>query len=157
MQKRQLNRAALEVLLTKLLLGIAKYFTTPVPVGGLTMSAAQMSAILNACLSAGLALDAAKVDYENKLVAYQAAYKAAHSLWVALIAYLRAAYGEQNPILNEFGVPPTVRAKPTAATMAAAKVKAKATRLARHTMGSKQKAAITGTVTNGSATPTAKA
>jgi len=125
-------------------------------VGGSTMTAAQISAVFNACLTAGTDLDAAKVAYENKLVAYQAAYKAAHALWVAFIAYLRGVYGSDNPILSEFGVEPTVRAKPTTSTKAEAVVKAKATRAARHTMGAKQKAAITGTVTNGVTPPAAK-
>ncbi len=156
MAKLNTSRAAVEVLLTKLLFGIAKYITGPVPVGGPTMTAAQLSAVFNVCLAAGKDLDAAKVAYENKLVAYQAAYKAAHVLWVALIAYLRASYGADNPILIEFGVAPHLREEPTVETKAQALAKAKATRTARHTMGSKQKAAITGTVPNGTVTPAVK-
>jgi len=102
-------------------------------------------------------LDAAKVAYENKLAAYHAAYEAAHTLAVAIFAYARAAYGVDSPILAEFALVPHARVKSDTSTLAQAQAKAKATRAARHTMGSKQKkAAIVGTVTNGTATATLK-
>lgn len=151
------NRAAVEVLFTKLLLAVAKYVITPISVGGSTQSAAQISATLQACLTAARDLDAARTAYETQLVAYRAAYGAAHTLAVAIFAYARAAYGVDSPILSEFGLVPHARVKPDTSTLAQAQAKAKATRAARHTMGSKQKAEIVGTVTNGAATPALKA
>jgi hypothetical protein len=57
-------------------------------------------------------------------------------------SFLRAMYGVGNETLADFGMTPRVPRKASVPTKAAALVKSAATRTARHTMGSKQKAAI---------------
>ena len=55
------------------------------------------------------------------------------------------AYGDSASVLSDFGLVPRKLTVLTPQQKAAAALKAKATRLARHTMGKKQKLAITGT------------
>ena len=56
--------------------------------------------------------------------------------------YVEGTYGSAPDLMNDFGVVIKVAAPRTAVQKAAAAAKAKATRALRHTMGSKQKAAI---------------
>jgi hypothetical protein len=56
--------------------------------------------------------------------------------------YVEGTYGSAPDLMSDFGVVIKVAAPRTAAQKAAAAAKAKATRALRHTMGSKQKAAI---------------
>jgi hypothetical protein len=56
---------------------------------------------------------------------------------------MRNLFGEGSEVLSDFGIAPR-RAKPSVETQAAAVKKREATRLARHTMGPKEKAKIKG-------------
>jgi hypothetical protein len=105
-------------------------------------------------------------DVYAELVAFPdqvAAADDAHAQWTALLAGVRATqkdtitprmaamrrmlesfYGPENAALADFGLTPRKKPVRTVAVKQAAQVKGKATRLARHTMGSKQKKAIKG-------------
>ena len=81
--------------------------------------------------------------------AYLAAVKAADAAESAtaatvsgLIEAIYVAFGDDPAALADFGLAPRKKAVLTPAQKLAAAEKAKATRIARHTMGSKQKAAI---------------
>jgi hypothetical protein len=70
---------------------------------------------------------------------------------------IKVMFAGQIEALGDFGIkPPKPRTPLTTAQKAAAAAKAKATRAARHTMGSKQKAAITGTTPAPVETPSAE-
>ncbi len=64
---------------------------------------------------------------------------------VSLEQYLRGRYGQSNAILRDFGLTPRTPPKVKVPVKAAAIVKSAETRVARHTMGKRQKAAIHGT------------
>jgi hypothetical protein len=69
---------------------------------------------------------------------------AANAMIVGLHTCLRNMYGDSSPTLVDFGMKPkAVKARTGAAKVTAAQ-KAAATRLARHTLGPRQKAAIKG-------------
>jgi hypothetical protein len=59
-------------------------------------------------------------------------------------SFLRALYGAGNEALADFGMTARPPRKPTVPTKAAAVEKSAATRTARHTLGTRQKAAIHG-------------
>ena len=63
------------------------------------------------------------------------------------------AYGNDAAALADFGLPVRKKGVLTPAQRIAATAKAKATRAARHTMGPKQKATVTGNVTGVTITP----
>ena len=65
------------------------------------------------------------------------------------------AYGGDPAALADFGLPVRKKGVLTPAQKLASAAKARATRLARHTMGSKQKAAITGAPAPAVTTPAA--
>jgi hypothetical protein len=67
----------------------------------------------------------------------------------ALRSYLAAIHGDSpsaSVALGEFGLEPRKPGRKTMATLVAAAAKSRATRKARHTMGSRQKRAVTGVV-----------
>jgi hypothetical protein len=63
---------------------------------------------------------------------------------VSLEHYLRGRYGQSNPILGDFGLTPRKPPKVAVPVKAAAIEKSAATRVARRTMGKRQKAAVHG-------------
>jgi len=98
-------------------------------------------------------VDAAKAATKAKLAAEKADMPALRTLMEALVTFVKAAYGSQPDVLADFGVHPKTRAPLSAVAKAAAAVKRKATREARHTMGSKQKKGVKGAVTGIVVTP----
>jgi hypothetical protein len=67
---------------------------------------------------------------------------------------VKAAFGSSPDVLGDFGIAPKPRAQVTANAMVVANAKRAATRAARHTMGSKQRKAITGVVPDVIVVPT---
>ncbi len=80
-------------------------------------------------------------------MALRAAFATAHTTAANLKSYLYGAYGAESPIATQFGFSQKKPAVVSVQVKADAQVKAKATRVARLTMGPKQKADIHGTVT----------
>jgi hypothetical protein len=76
----------------------------------------------------------------------RSAYAAIVPLLKGLRAYLAALYGETSQTYRNFGFAPPQKAKPSTETRSAALQQSRATRLARGTMGKKQRLAIKGTV-----------
>jgi hypothetical protein len=100
-----------------------------------------------------------RVDAENLVVSTQAAWhaavKAAEQLLASTAPYvqgieqtIRVMYAASPALLADFALTPRKTPAPrTAAQKVIAAAKAKATRAARHTMGSVQKAGVTGSLT----------
>jgi hypothetical protein len=131
----------------KVVLGVNQNITSAILLGGQTKSPAQIVAVFTGAIQASTDLDAAKLSYQQKLAARDAAFAAADTTEEQLKSYVMGAYGKTNPVVTTFGFPvakPTVR---SVKVKADAITKAAATREARHTMGPKQKAEIHGVVT----------
>ncbi|MGH7283652.1 MAG: hypothetical protein ACRELY_19165 [Polyangiaceae bacterium] len=75
------------------------------------------------------------------------------SITAAIKALVISQYGDASPVLAEFGFSPRKVATKTVAEKMLVVEKSLATRAARHTMGSKQKASIHGDVNAPAATP----
>jgi hypothetical protein len=66
-----------------------------------------------------------------------------HALYTKLKDAVIAYFGKGNPLLTQFGIKPRAKARPmTPEQLVLRAAKARGTRAARHTMGSRQKAAV---------------
>jgi hypothetical protein len=109
---------------------------------------AQIEDALQAFIDLRAAADAARALLTAKLVVERDQAPAARRLMTAFVGHLRVAYGNSPDILADFGLQPRkVRAPLTTAQQADAIAKRRATRAARHTMGTAQKKKVKGTVT----------
>jgi hypothetical protein len=140
------NRAAQIAFFTKVIAGVKLNVTKAILLGGQTYSPAQIVAAFTAFLQAITDLEAAKTAYQQALVAEEAAAAVADPLVALLKAYAQGTYGKSSPTLTDFGFALAKPGVKTAKVKAAAAEKSKATRVARNTLGSKQKAGIHGTV-----------
>jgi hypothetical protein len=141
------NRASQIAFFTKMVSGVNLHVLSAILLGGQTLSASQIVAVFNAFLQATTDLETAKTAYQQKLVAEQAAEKAAQAMAALLKAYAQGAYGKTSPVLTDFGFAIAKPGVKTVKVKAAAAEKSAATRVARNTLGSKQKESIHGTVT----------
>lgn len=115
--------------------------------GNASFTAASLGQALRGFSDAIAAADAAKASWQDALEKMNAA----RSEWLPVIrdytAWVKVTYRSAPSMLADFGVaPPKVRTPLTAEQQAAAVAKGKATRSARHTMGSVQKKKVKGTV-----------
>ena len=140
---------------TALIAGINKNYAagTKVTIAGVQYTAAQLTSALQALVTLLTDVTTAEAVYKAKLAAETAQAPPILALVQATKAYVRATVGNQPDVLVDYGMLPRKPRTPlTVAEKAAAVVKRNATREARHTMGKKQKKAITGATTP--ATPT---
>jgi hypothetical protein len=142
-----------------LITGIKLHFSsTKVLVAGQSCSMAALVAPLtqrvtsgNAVIAQRAALQAA-TNTDNETVASSSAFVS------ATVEAVYVAFGNDAAALADFGLLPRKKPSMTPAQKLAASEKAKATRAARHTLGSKQKLLVTGeTVAAGSASAPAAA
>jgi hypothetical protein len=140
------NRAAQIAFFTKMISGVNLNVTTSILLGGQMLSASQIVAVFSAFLQANIDLATAKTAYQQKLVAQQAAQTSAKAMGALLKAYAQGAYGKASPILTDFGFPIEKPGVKTVKVKALAAEKSAATRVARNTLGSKQKETIHGVV-----------
>jgi hypothetical protein len=96
---------------------------------------------------------AAYAAYRATVGQEQAALAQARPVDQALVGVLRIRYGRTSQALLQYGVQPAKTPVRTAASKTEAVVKAKATRTARGTKGSKQKLEVSGNVTGVEITP----
>lgn len=147
------TRTALRAADQKLIDGIQKNLaTTPsLTVGSQTMTPAALEAVLQGRITTGNAVVTAEAAWQAAL---QADAKERTTTAPLVKSFKRIVVGmyEQSPdTLAQFGLKAPKSRAPSVATKALAVAKTKATRTARHTMGSQQKKAVTGTVTATSA------
>jgi hypothetical protein len=116
-------------------------------VGGNSMTIAQVLAQLQTALQMLTNVTTTKQAWQAAVAAKKVGLPTARSFYENVIANLKQAIGITNTAsLAPFGIaPPKARSKPSSDTRAIAHAKSLATRAARGTMGSKQKAAITTT------------
>ena len=113
-------------------------------VNGTTYTAASAVAMFQARVTVATAVVTTKAAYQAAVKAADAEEIATAATVSGLVEAIYVAFGDDPAALADLGLVPRKKASMTPAQHLAASAKAKATRAARHTMGPKQKAAITG-------------
>jgi hypothetical protein len=115
---------------------------------GATYTPDQLKAVLQAAIDGLKSVVLAQAQYRLQVAASKEASAKARALQTALKGYILSTYGASAvDVLTAFGIPVPKPRAVSAKTKAVAVDKAKATRVARHTMGAKQKQEIHGDVT----------
>ena len=129
--------------------GIDKHFASDpsIPVNGSDKTPADVKGALQSNITAADTTQATRATWLAASHAEQALHDSTVSLLATLRSYVVLKLGTEAATLADFGFSPRTRQVPTVETKAAAAAKSLATRAVRHTMGSRQKAKITGTVT----------
>jgi hypothetical protein len=113
-----------------------------------TFTPAQIEASLQTLADLRTSVDAAKSATKAKIADEHAQAPLLRSHMTAFAAFVRTAFSKSPDVLADFGLKPKkVKAPLTIEQKAAAAAKRKATRAMRHTMGTKQKKNVKGTVT----------
>jgi hypothetical protein len=150
MSKKKLTKAEEIVRLQQLIGGSQKHYTNgsqPLPVGGAALTAAQATQKLQGFLAVREDVGTAKATLQSKRDAERAKRAEETAFVDAFESVIRGTFGTEADVLADFGLaPPKTRAPLTAEKKLVAAVKRKATRTARHTMGSKQRKDIKGAV-----------
>ncbi|MDP9036752.1 MAG: hypothetical protein M3O50_18290 [Myxococcota bacterium] len=150
------TKASDVALAEQLIAGTNKHLstTTQVLVAGKTFTPVQITAQLEALVSLRRDVDASKAITKAKLAAEKTDMPALRTFLRAFVTFVKAAYGSTPDALADFGLhAPKPRTPPTVQARASAAAKSKATRAARHTMGTVQKRAVKGAVTGIVLTP----
>jgi hypothetical protein len=142
------NNSTISELLAKRLGGIKKYLTDPnivIPVGGKPCHPADVLAFFQHDLDAREAVDVAHATVKSTIADRKIADTDRATADSALKSYVVHLYGATSTEAQAFGYPPPKPKTTTVATKAAAIQKSAATRAARGTKGSVQKADVSGT------------
>ena len=126
--------------------------TNPVSLVGSMFTPAEVRARLQAIVNLRADVEAAQGLVKARLAAEAAAMPANLAFVSAVTAHVKVAHPAPDA-LAAFGIHPKARTPLTLEAQAAAAAKRAATRAARHTMGSRQKASIKGDVTGVIVTP----
>ena len=143
--------------LQKLADGLTQHASTApaVVLAGVMLKPSEVVAKLQARIAQAKAVSSAAANWHSVVQTDQAAAAQLKPLLSAVKQVLLAAYSTQLDVLADFGLSPRKKPVVSPATRAAAALKAKATRAARGTKGTQQKAAIKTQVTIAPATTTA--
>jgi hypothetical protein len=134
----------------QVLAGIQKHFSAVASVtfGNATFTPAQIEASFQTLIDLRTAVNDARTATQAKLATEAAQAPPLSRQLSAFVAYVKATFGETPDVLADFGLKPKKVATPlTIEQKATASARRAATRAARHTMGSRQKADVKGTVT----------
>jgi hypothetical protein len=135
--------------------GAAKHLgsTTQVTLLGSTLTPAEIVAKLDSIVTLRADVDAARASTKAKIALESSNMPALRAFKSAFVSYVKGAFGGQPDVLADFGITPKARATSTVDAKAGAVAKRKATRAARHTMGTQQKKGVKGDVTGVVVTP----
>jgi hypothetical protein len=145
--KNSPNKTTARALNQKAVQGIDKYFAkvTSLTIGGVAYTPDTLKAVLEAEIDASDVVDAARAQLQQQVAAPRVARAKAYAVRGSLRTYILGAYGAAAvQMLGDFGMPVPKRPIKTVDVKAEAVKKAKATRAARDTMGSKQKESVHG-------------
>jgi hypothetical protein len=117
-----------------------------VPIGGSTFTLATIETLLQSRIDAANAVDVARAKWLEATATYQALNAQVTPVVRGLRRFVIDAFGENSPVLADFGFSPPKKAVLTPEQNVAKALKAAATRKARGTMGKKEKLKIKGTV-----------
>ncbi len=127
----------------QLIAGTKKHFpaASSLAFGGGTFTPAQVETSLQTLSDLRTAVNDAKAATKAKLADEKTQAPSLRTQMSTFVTYVKATFGDSPDILADFGLTPKkVKAPLTIAQKATAAAKREATRAARHTMGSKQKA-----------------
>jgi hypothetical protein len=139
---------------TRAIAGVQKNLSTmaAINLAGVPFTPTSLIALLQAYANLVTALLAADAQLHDTVLSERAQRKQVLSVLLALERFVSNLLGPSSTKLGDFGFSPKKVGKESVATKAEALKKSEATRVARHTMGKKEKLSITGSATNG-ATP----
>jgi hypothetical protein len=142
------NRTEQKVGEGKIIEGLQKHASTMTNliVQNQTVTATQAIATLQARIDAITAAQTAKIAWIDAAQQQDKELASTDTFVEALVTVIRGMFAGSASTLADFGISPKKATKLTAEQQALASQKRRATREARHTMGSKQKAGIKGTV-----------
>jgi hypothetical protein len=140
------------------LAGLRKHYASAptMVLDGVSYTLADIEKALQGSIDSADATSAANALFHKTVDAEQTANASADAVYAGLKTFVTTQFRTSPDVLADFGFTPPSRQVPDAATMAAAVEKRNATRAARHTMGKRQKAKVTGT-TPAAAAPAAAA
>jgi hypothetical protein len=122
---------------------------TTVTLAGADVALSQVKALLQADIDASDASVHAKANLTAVVQKERDSHASLEPTLRLFKSYVVSHFGDTNDassVLSDFGLKPRASTKKTLATKSEAAEKAKATRVARHTMGPKEKAKIKGTL-----------
>ena len=143
------NRAARSDRNRKAIAGVRKQFasTKTLVLDGVSYTPDDIVKALQGSIDAADATSAANAQFHKAVDAERAANATADAVYAGLKTYVTSQFKTSPSTLADFGITLPTRQVPDAATAATAVEKRQATRVARHTMGTRQKANVKGTVT----------
>jgi hypothetical protein len=132
----------------QVLVGIGKNLqnVSSLPAGGSTLTMTAIEALVQSRIDAAIAVNVARADWLDATAKYHALDAQVTPIVRGLRRYVIAAFGENSPVLADFGFTPPRKTVLTPEQNVAKALKAAATRKARRTIGKKEKLKIKGTV-----------
>ena len=134
----------------QLIVGAKKHFATAASLAFAsgTHTPAEIESALQTLIDSRAAVTAAKAVFDAKIVDEATQTAPLRPLVRAFAAFVKVTFANSPDILADFGFkPPKARTQLTVEQKAVATARAKATRAARHTMGTNQKKQVKGTIT----------
>jgi len=136
--------------LSKILAGLAKYFSgVTITLGGVAYAYDDLRRLIQGDLDAMTASAQAKAAYSAQVQVERNVHAKVNPVLRLLRNFVIAQFGDTQDAsgkLADFGYAPRKSTKKTLEVKVGAQEKTKATRAARHTLGSKQKTKVKGTV-----------
>jgi hypothetical protein len=136
--------------------GLAKHYATvgSLTIEGATYTPAQLETSLQKLIALRKGVDDAKAAAKARIADERAQAPSLRNLMVALATVVKGAFGTSPDVLADFGLAPKKARTPlTVEQKATVAAKRKATRAARHTMGTKQRKQVKGAVSGVVITP----
>jgi hypothetical protein len=141
------SKVTLASQILKMVDGLNKHYAgQTLPLGGKTVQVNDLIADLNKYAPQVATTDAAHTAWTQEVQALAAVELLVNASLVLLRAYLRSVLGVSNPELADFGITARKPAAKSPAVLVAAAEKSRATRVARHTAGPREKETIHGAV-----------
>jgi hypothetical protein len=139
----------------KMIAGVQKHLASlsTLVVGGVSYTPAVVVKSLQGSIDAADTTATAAAAFHKATAAERETNATADGLYRGMRGYLVNLYKLQPDVLADFGIAIVNRQAPDASTVANAVVKRADTRVARHTMGKRQKRKVTGDVTGITVTP----
>jgi hypothetical protein len=152
---KNLNKRTVVALAEQLIAGTSKHLANQtLTFASGSHTPAEVTAQLQKVVTRRSDVETAKATAKAKLAAEKADMPALRDLLNAYVSFVKVTFSKSPDVLADFGLTPKKATTPlTVVQKAAAAAKRKATRAARHTMGTQQKKGVKGAVTGVVVTP----
>jgi hypothetical protein len=151
------NKATRQNSNRKIVGAIKKHLSGSVTLAGVKYTPAKLATMFQDGIGVADATDSAKKAWLVSVAKERATTLGLSSVQTSLRNHVSALFGETSPEFSDFGFAPRAVTKVSVAKKAAAVTKREDTRVARHTMGKRQKADITGETAPAVVDPTTSA